>query len=145
MIKEKKSVNYLTFQEIEIIYRFFFDRSKKMEEPVPDWSFVDKSKIINIVAIPQKKYFDLECYPTLEEKAAIIFYEINKGHIFPNGNKRMSVFCLLVFLSINDYSFEVSPDEMRNKALELAKSEASHFEEVINNLILWIQEKHANT
>jgi len=54
--------------------------------------------------------------PTLAEKAAIIFYMVNRRHIFPNGNKRLSTLCLLTFLIGNDAQLDVSPHELTEKA-----------------------------
>ena len=42
-----------------------------------------------------------DCYPTLEEKAAILLYLITKNHSFSDGNKRIAASCLLYFLEKN--------------------------------------------
>ena len=42
-----------------------------------------------------------DCYPTLEEKAAMLLYLITKNHSFSDGNKRIAASCFLYFLEKN--------------------------------------------
>ena len=42
-----------------------------------------------------------DCYPTLEEKAAMLLYLITKNHSFFDGNKRIAASCFLYFLEKN--------------------------------------------
>ena len=43
-----------------------------------------------------------DCYPTLEEKAAMLLYLITKNHSFFDGNKRIAASCFLYFLDKNN-------------------------------------------
>ena len=81
-----------------------------------------------------------DLYPTIEEKAAILFYTINKRQTFLNGNKRMSTLSLLVFLGINGSTLTVSPDEMTEKALWLANTPSLEFPAIKKNLTSWIRD-----
>ena len=42
-----------------------------------------------------------DCYPTLEEKAAMLLYFVVKNHGFSDGNKRIGTACFLYFLDRN--------------------------------------------
>lgn len=42
-----------------------------------------------------------DCYPTLEEKAAMLLYLTTKNHSFSDGNKRIAASCFLYFLEKN--------------------------------------------
>ncbi len=42
-----------------------------------------------------------DCYPTLEEKAAMLLYFLVKNHGFTDGNKRIGAACFLYFLNKN--------------------------------------------
>ena len=69
-----------------------------------------------------------------------MFYKINKGHIFPNGNKRMSIACLLIFLLLNKKELKQTDDELtRNAVFELAESDAAAFDAVKRELEVWIR------
>ena len=43
-----------------------------------------------------------ELYPSLESKAAHLFYFLIKDHLFIDGNKRITAFLLLWFMDMND-------------------------------------------
>ncbi|WP_264296797.1 Fic family protein [Mesorhizobium sp. B1-1-8] len=80
-------------------------------------------------------------YESLEEKAAFLFYSINKRQIFLNGNKRMSTLCLLVFLGINGKLLQLKPDELTEKALWLANTPSLDFPTIKTELAIWIRER----
>lgn len=109
------------------------------DEPIPPLSHTSRGDIEALVSVPQQRFFGVDAYPTIEEKAAIIFYTINKRQIFLNGNKRMSTLGLLVFLGINRKMLNVSADELTEKALWLAKSSALDFPAIKVNLAAWIR------
>ena len=47
-----------------------------------------------------------DCYPTLEEKAAMLLYLIVKNHSFTDGNKRIGAACFLYFLDKNSMLYQ---------------------------------------
>lgn len=51
--KERLIIKYLTYEDIESVYKIFQSTSLKMSEPIPDWFEVKKTEIENLVAIPQ--------------------------------------------------------------------------------------------
>ncbi|MBI5139598.1 type II toxin-antitoxin system death-on-curing family toxin [Candidatus Nomurabacteria bacterium] len=138
--KEKsEQIRYLSEEDIASIYFVLFDRFKEIGEPIPIFEQVNKKEITNLVVIPQTKHFGEEQYPTIESKAAILFYKINKGHIFPNGNKRISLACLFVFLEINNKQLKITEDEATAKAIEVANSDPRDFDNVKEKLESWIR------
>lgn len=141
MTEEKKSstIKYLSFDQVEALYRVFFRMFQEIGEPIPDWSVINKENIKYLVEIPQNTFFGVELYTTIETKAAAIFYHINKGHIFPNGNKRLSIACTVTFLIVNGYELSVDADTMTRKALEIANSDPNDFEQVKKDLAEWIK------
>lgn len=139
--KSQRQIRYLGVKDIETIYSVLFERFEEIGEPIPHFSQVNKGEIENLVVIPQTKYGGSEQYPTIEAKAAILFYKVNKGHIFPNGNKRISLACLFVFLGINGYQLDITQDEATAKALGVAKSNPQDFQEVKADIEAWIKER----
>jgi death-on-curing protein len=101
--ENNRSIRYLTKQDIADIHA---DLSAQVlrdgDEPLPEFRYGKQHEIDALIAAPQQRLFGRDAYPTLAEKAAIIFYTVNRKHIFPNGNKRMSTACLMTFLLIND-------------------------------------------
>lgn len=144
--KEKsQSIRYLTKEDIASIYFVLFQRFQEIGEPIPEFARVNISEIENLVVIPQTKHFGIEQYPTIESKAAILFYKINKGHIFPNGNKRISLACLFVFLEINHRVLQITNDEATSKAIEVAKSDPMDFEKIKEEIEKWIKQNIADS
>lgn len=48
-----------------------------------------------------QSFGDVECYPAIEEKAAMLLYLVVKNHSFIDGNKRIAAACFLYFLDKN--------------------------------------------
>lgn len=61
-------------------------------------------------------------YPNFENKLTHLFYAINKGHTFSDGNKRSSIALSTYFMEVNGYDFVVSKFivEMENIAVDVA-------------------------
>ena len=134
-------IRYLSNVDIKIMYGLLSDFSKKTDsESLPPFSLVNTHDIDGLVTIAKTKFFGIEQYPTLESKASIIFYTINKKHIFKNGNKRMSTFCLLVFLDINKKQLNITQEKLTKKALWLAKTSSGDFHNIKEELNQWIRE-----
>jgi len=138
--ENSKRIRYLTSKTVAALYTALARWAEKTDEPIPNFAHADKGGIEALVAAPQQRFFGIEAYPTLEEKAAIIFYTVNKRQIFPNGNKRMSTLCLLVFLGINGKRLDVSENELRDKALWLANTESLDFPAIKDEVTDWIRE-----
>lgn len=61
-------------------------------------------------------------YPQFEDKLTHLFFAINKGHTFSDGNKRSSIALATYFMEINGFDFAVSKfiNEMENIAVDVA-------------------------
>lgn len=64
--------------------------------------------------------FNEEVYPSLEEKAAILFINLIKKHCFHNANKRTAFMALNYFLRINHRHFSMSTDDAVNLCVTVA-------------------------
>ena len=141
MIEERKSsMVYLSKADLQSIHASLSAKAKEDGDPIPPFSLADQGDIDSLVNIPQRSFFGREQYPTLESKAAIIYYTINHKQIFRNGNKRMSTFCLLTFLAMNGKLLDVLDDDLTKKALWLANTSAGDFQDIKEELEVWIKE-----
>lgn len=66
-----------------------------------------------------------ELYPTTEEKAARIGYNLIKNHAFIDGNKRTGIFVMLTFLEVNGIKAEPTNEELIEMGLGVASGEIS--------------------
>lgn len=131
-------MQYLDKQDIEVLHQILTERAEQEGEPIPSLARAKQGEIDALIHTPKHQFFGVAAYPTLSEKAAIIFYTINKKQIFLNGNKRMSTLCLLVFLGINEKELDVAPDELTAKALWLANTSSLDFPQIKTELVGWI-------
>ncbi len=74
-----------------------------------------------------------ELYPSTEEKGARIGYSLVANHAFVDGNKRIGMFVLLIFLEINGVKIHPSEDEVARVGLALASGKMTY-----EDLLLWI-------
>ena len=59
-----------------------------------------------------QSFGDTACYPSIEEKAAMLLYLVTKNHSFLDGNKRIAAACFLYFLNENGLLYSASGDKM---------------------------------
>lgn len=112
----------ISVQQVE---RIAFDLAKKWmewDEPIPDFSTrypgILESCLSNAFQTYQKK----DLYPGLLNKAAMIFYQLIKNHPFLNGNKRIAVTTLLVFLWLNNRWLSATNEEIYELSVWVAES-----------------------
>lgn len=75
-----------------------------------------------------------ELYPGMEEKAAKLGHTLVKNHAFLDGNKRIGVYVLLIFLDVNGIKMRCTDDDII--ALGLGMADGSlRYEDVLN----WIE------
>lgn len=56
----------------------------------------------------------------VHEAAARLMFGIVKGHKLADGNKRSSILCMIGFYVLNNYDVIFDPEDLYNKAKELA-------------------------
>ncbi|MFH0791662.1 MAG: type II toxin-antitoxin system death-on-curing family toxin [bacterium] len=116
MIKELsvKEVEYIAFRLAKELMTF--------NEPIPDFSSRFANKLESCLAVPFQRFGKKLLYRGLEEKAATLFYLMVKNHPFQNGNKRIAMTTLLVFLYKNKKWLKVDNDELYHFAVWVAES-----------------------
>lgn len=103
------------------------DLAKKLmarKEPTPDFSARYPNVPESCLRVPFQTFGGKPLYRDLVEQASILFYLMIKNHPFQNGNKRIAVTSLLVFLSINGHWLTLTPRELYRFAVYVAKSDA---------------------
>ncbi len=74
-----------------------------------------------------------ELYPTREEKGARIGYSLVANHAFVDGNKRIGVYVMLIFLEVNGIRLRPSVEDVARVGLALASGTMGYEE-----LLEWI-------
>ncbi|CBR26906.1 hypothetical protein [Streptococcus phage phi-SsUD.1] len=71
-------------------------------------------------------YFGVEKYPSIEEKAARLCYSLVNNHAFLDGNKRIGVFVMIIFLELNGIVLNQTDDEVVKLGIGVASSELDY-------------------
>ena len=77
----------------------------------------------------------VELYPTIEEKGARLGYSLISNHAFIDGNKRIGMLIMFVFLEINGVRLNPTNEEFARVGLAVASGEMKY-----DDLLLWVQE-----
>ena len=80
----------------------------------------DKALLDSAVQSPLATFDGQELYPSPQEKAAKLGTALAKNHAFLDGNKRIGVFALLIFLDVNGMELTYSDDELIALGLGMA-------------------------
>jgi death-on-curing family protein len=121
----------ITLQEVEYI-AFKLAREKlSFDEPIPDFSSRFPNVLESCLATPFQSFSGKSLYPSLVSRAAILFYLLIKNHPFQNGNKRVAMTTLFVFLYRNKKWVEVDAQELYNFTLWVAQSPRTVKDETI--------------
>jgi death-on-curing protein len=76
-----------------------------------------------------------DLYPTIEEKGARLGFNLISNHAFVDGNKRIGIYVMLIFLEINGVRIHPSVDEVIRAGLAVAAGEMNY-----EALLEWIRE-----
>lgn len=114
-----------------------FDLAKELmtyQEPIPDYSTRDNALLESALGTPKQTFGGKLLYPTLTKQSAILFYSLIKNHPFGNGNKRVAVMALLVFLSLNGRWLSMEPFDLYQLAQKVSQSDPKERTKILKDL-----------
>lgn len=85
----------------------------------------DENLLDSAMLTPFQSFDGNDLYPTVLEKGAQLGFGLIQNHAFVDGNKRIGVHAMLVFLSLNGYSFSYTQKELTDIILTVAAGEKS--------------------
>jgi death-on-curing family protein len=121
----------LNIKEVEYIAFTLAREMLSFNEPIPDFSTRFPNILESCLATPFQRFSGKSLYPTFLSKAGILFYLMIKNHPFQNGNKRIAITTLFVFLHRNNKWLSVDPQELYNFTIWVAQSPASVKDETV--------------
>ncbi len=125
----------LTIEDAEFIAFELAQALMASKEPFPEFVTRNPHRLEGVLAAPFTSWGGKEKYPTIAEKAAVLFYHGCKDHPLQNGNKRMAVVLVLVFLAVNDWWITIDPKKLYRKAKRVAKSNPAQRDKVVAKLV----------
>lgn len=93
----------------------------------------DEGMLDSALNAPFQTFGGENVYPTLQQKAARLCFGLVKNHPFVDGNKRIGLHAMLVFLALNGVELQHSQTELSDIILQLAAGEIE-----AEDLLHWI-------
>jgi len=115
-------IKQLSLAEIEYVAFKLAKAHLSYNEPIPDFTTRYPNLLESCIAVPFYAFRRKVVYKGLLEKAAILFYLMIKNHPFQNGNKRIAMTTLMVFLYENGKWLNVDTKEFYNFTVWVAAS-----------------------
>lgn len=132
-----KDIQYLTLNHIYLIHK-----SSINEFGGDNGLYVDTEGKIESILSQQYSYFGYENYPSVFHKAAMLLYFFAKDHCFVDGNKRVAIQSVIVFLTLNGYIDNLDDNEGYDMTMAVAASRISERQrnEYINSIAKWLSQ-----
>jgi death-on-curing family protein len=129
----------ITIAEVEYLAHRLANEIMAWDEPIPDFGSRFPNVLESCLATPFQSFDRKALYKGLIEKAATLFYLMVKNHPFENGNKRIAITTLFVFLYKNKKWLEVDDQELYNFAMWIAQSNPKLRKETISAIEKFIK------
>jgi death-on-curing protein len=124
-------IDLITVKEVEYIAFRLARETLSFNEPIPDFSTRFPNILESCLATPFQSFSGKSLYSSFTSKASILFYLMIKNHPFKNGNKRIAMTTLFVFLYKKKKWIKVDTQELYNFTLWVATSPSNLKEETV--------------
>jgi len=121
----------ITVKEVEYTAFRLAQEMLSFNEPIPDFSTRFPYILESCIATPFQSFSGKSLYPTFVLKASMLFYLMIKNHPFQNGNKRIAMTTLFVFLYKNKKWMKVDTQELYNFTVWIAQSPSNLNKETV--------------
>jgi len=132
-------VKIITVADVEYLAFRLASEHLSFNEPIPDFTTRYPNILESCIVIPFQTFSGKPLYPSLVAKASILFYLMIKNHPFQNGNKRIAITTLLMFLDYNGKWLRVDTQELYNFTVWVARSPAQVKDQVVEAIQLFIR------
>ena len=95
----------------------------------------DEGLLESALLTPFQSFGGKDFYPTIQAKAARLGFGLIMNHPMVDGNKRIGIHILLVFLALNGLELEYTQKELYEEVLLVASGEHDY-----ENLLQWVLE-----
>lgn len=135
----------LSLQEVKEIAFCLARETMDWNEPIPDFDTRYPNVLESCLAAPFQTFDKKNLYKGLTEKAAALFYLMIKNHPFSNGNKRIAVTTMIVFLFLNRKWLKVNNDDLYNFSVWVASSPAPAKKQTVDAVKEFIEKNLIDT
>ena len=135
----QQRIKSLTLQEVEHIAFTLAREHLSFNEPIPEFSTRFPNMLEGSLYAPFQKVYGKSLYPSFVLKASVLFYLMIKNHPFVNGNKRIAITTLLVFLHKNGKWLKIDQKQFYNFTVWIASSPAQLKDQVVPAIEKFVQ------
>jgi death-on-curing protein len=128
--KDMDEIVFLTWDEVMELHR------SQLEEFGGQDGFIDRGVVESAIAQPKQTMFGEYLHEDLAHMAAAYLFHLSTTQGFLDGNKRVALWCAIMFLRLNGYTLNVSPLEMYELTMKVANNRMGKTE--LGN---WIRER----
>lgn len=111
----------------------------EFDVPIPDFAARFPNRLENCLGTPFQTFAKKSLYSSLVSKASILFYLMIKNHPFQNGNQRIAMTTLMVFLFLNKKWIKADTQELYNFTVWIAQSPPKLKNEVVKAIEKFIK------
>ena len=134
----------ITVSDVEYLAFRLANEHLSFDEPIPNFSTRFPNVLESCVLTPFQTFSGKALYPSLVAKASVLFYLMIKNHPFQNGNKRIAITTLLVFLLFNGKWIKVDSQGLYNFTVWVAQSPSSFKDQVVDAIQQFIRKHLVN-
>ena len=121
----------ITVSDVEYLAHRLAKEHLSFNEPIPDFSTRYPNVLESCTLTPFQRFGGKSLYPAFASKAGILFYLMIKNHPFQNGNKRLAITTLLMFLFENKKWLQADTQELYNFTVWVAQSPPQAKDQVV--------------
>jgi len=125
---------YLTLEQVILIHE------DQIERYGGSHGLRDVALLESAIFRPQTTFGGVNLYKSIFDKTGAMVQSILLNHPFVDGNKRTAIASALVFLALNDYSFNVLQKELSIASLNMVNKKWS-----VNKISRWLKQKAKKT
>lgn len=130
----------ITISDVEQIAFTLAKELMSYDEPIPDYTTRFPNVLESCLATPFQWFAGRSLYRGLISKSSMLFYLMIKNHPFQNGNKRIAITTLLVFLYLNNTWLYVGIQDFYDFSTHIAASKAEDKPIVVLEIKKFIKE-----
>jgi death-on-curing protein len=132
-------------EELEYVAKLFSNYMKKEQRGNnSSYEVRDIGKLESSITQPFQKIGGRDLYPTFTSKAAMLYYLCIKNHPFEDGNKRMGIFALTIYLAKNGYWLDTTNEDLFNMTVKVAASSMKQKDQIISEIQAFIKKNIAS-
>ena len=130
----------VTKEELEYVAELFSDYMREEQKGNNSaYEVRNTGRLESSIAQPFQKIGGRDLYPTLVSKASMLYYLCIKNHPFEDGNKRMGIFALIIYLAKNGYWLDTTNEDLFNITLRTAASNMEDKDQIISEIESFIE------